>query len=824
MGGRGPERRSPQDDAAEQLAHAVSAQWVRELELRRAYDPQPLQVHWHVVDSDLADHRDNIERRADSTRRELGDLSGSFAAVRDVYRMVPSERLLVLGGPGSGKTVLAIHFVLSVLNSRGAVTDRVPVLFNLGGWNPAVALRDWLADQLTVDYPMGRRLAVDLLDGNRILPVLDGFDEIVDGFHQAALTELSATTMPFLLTSRVDEFSAAVSDTGRLLSRAAVVQLDRIGIEDLSGYLPLTTRRTTTVGRNEIPMWTALLDEVDHNRESPGSQNFLNALATPLMATLARTVYSDDPRRDPAELLDAQRFSTARAIEEHLLASFVPATYYSSAGKDPARIRRYEQWFGFLARHLDDLGTFDLAWWRLAEAVPRPTRSLLMGAFAALASGLPIALALFLFSVPDNSHLIVGGMVGGAVLLATWSGRRLLAGAAFSVTTAAVLGSIALSRGLDQDAIMIGATATGAIAAVLYLLAGRSRPVPSYIVLSLRRPPEVLVRKIRFGIGGGAVAVACVFFVHVAGLNEDSLLEKLLGPVMMGVFVGLYTAVMSGISFRWRAGRAAVWIAISTSLWLGVHFLLQPDKVTPKFLLSLPAAAAIGVVLSMLRIEEVSPGGAGAEFSLRTIARTLGLVIGGGLAGGLCGTLFAVTTVANGTYDTRRFGPIDYLLDMTAIGIVTGTLIGLIARIAVSGVRSITEFERNVDLNTAISPMFLLRLDRKNSLLSALVYVIPLGSLTMILFAPVRGVVTGLTTTALVALVIGILTGVSARAWGRWVIVTRFWLPLTGRLPWRLTGFLTDAHRRGVLRQVGAVYQFRHARLQAYLAHNYSNE
>jgi hypothetical protein len=30
--------------------------------------------------------------------------------------------------------------------------------------------------------------------------------------------------------------------------------------------------------------------------------------------------------------------------------------------------------------------------------------------------------------------------------------------------------------------------------------------------------------------------------------------------------------------------------------------------------------------------------------------------------------------------------------------------------------------------------------------------------------------------------------------------------------------FLEDAHRRGVLRQVGAVYQFRHAKLQQYLA------
>lgn len=37
-------------------------------------------------------------------------------------------------------------------------------------------------------------------------------------------------------------------------------------------------------------------------------------------------------------------------------------------------------------------------------------------------------------------------------------------------------------------------------------------------------------------------------------------------------------------------------------------------------------------------------------------------------------------------------------------------------------------------------------------------------------------------------------------------------------LPWQLMRFLDDAHRRGVLRQSGAVYQFRHARLRDRLA------
>jgi hypothetical protein len=57
------------------------------------------------------------------------------------------------------------------------------------------------------------------------------------------------------------------------------------------------------------------------------------------------------------------------------------------------------------------------------------------------------------------------------------------------------------------------------------------------------------------------------------------------------------------------------------------------------------------------------------------------------------------------------------------------------------------------------------------------------------------------------------LTGCVARAWGVYT-VTRLWLALRRQLPLHLMCFLEDAHRRGILRQAGATYQFRHPRLQ----------
>jgi hypothetical protein len=69
--------------------------------------------------------------------------------------------------------------------------------------------------------------------------------------------------------------------------------------------------------------------------------------------------------------------------------------------------------------------------------------------------------------------------------------------------------------------------------------------------------------------------------------------------------------------------------------------------------------------------------------------------------------------------------------------------------------------------------------------------------------------------------IVAALGSTAGGAWPRYV-EARLRLAVRRRLPWRTMSFLSDAHRRGVLRQVGAAYQFRHIRLQEQLAVGYS--
>ncbi|MYS22359.1 hypothetical protein GA0115240_140639 [Streptomyces sp. DvalAA-14] len=68
------------------------------------------------------------------------------------------------------------------------------------------------------------------------------------------------------------------------------------------------------------------------------------------------------------------------------------------------------------------------------------------------------------------------------------------------------------------------------------------------------------------------------------------------------------------------------------------------------------------------------------------------------------------------------------------------------------------------------------------------------------------------------------MLALAASPWAGY-LATRAFLAARRRLPgispppsWHLAGFLAGAHRRAVLRQVGSVYQFRHAKLRDRLA------
>ena len=135
-------------------------------------------------------------------------------------------------------------------------------------------------------------------------------------------------------------------------------------------------------------------------------------------------------------------------------------------------------------------------------------------------------------------------------------------------------------------------------------------------------------------------------------------------------------------------------------------------------------------------------------------------------------------------------------------GVLYGTFAGIFAAIA-SGL------EDNIDLTRSTDPAQSLAADRARALARCAV----LGLLLAFFFTPVLG-----WAGVAAAMPVSVLLVLRNSAWMRWLLFVRCWLPLRGRLQWRVATFLKDAHQRDVLRQSGAVYLFRHALLHEHLA------
>ncbi len=187
--------------------------------------------------------------------------------------------------------------------------------------------------------------------------------------------------------------------------------------------------------------------------------------------------------------------------------------------------------------------------------------------------------------------------------------------------------------------------------------------------------------------------------------------------------------------------------------------------------------------------------------------------VAGGLAGGLLFGLLWALGSAMITAALRYPAPVIALNSaiLLAAGIGLGGVLGLVAALGAG-------FETVIPRETSAHPPDLLNTNRATVLKQLLTVGLVIGIGWGVVFgaasrSALAGAGAGLVSGVMIALGTGTMT-----AWGRWVVLARIWLPLSGWLPTDLDAFLQDAWKRNILRRVGAVYQFRHAQLRDHLA------
>ncbi|WP_063035940.1 hypothetical protein [Nocardia grenadensis] len=114
--------------------------------------------------------------------------SAKVEEIADYFVLPPekhSHRLVVLGEPGSGKTVAATYLVTQLLDKTWDIAtearraeEPVPVRVNAAGWDGTAELDRWLTTRLGIDYRLPANAAQEMVERGLIPPVIDGLDEM----------------------------------------------------------------------------------------------------------------------------------------------------------------------------------------------------------------------------------------------------------------------------------------------------------------------------------------------------------------------------------------------------------------------------------------------------------------------------------------------------------------------------------------------------------------------------------------------------------------------------------------------------------------------
>jgi hypothetical protein len=318
-----------------------------------------------------------------------------------VYRKL-GRQLLILGEPGAGKTTMLLELADQLIEGiDDPSTEPMPVIFHLSSWAAERrGLPDWLVDELHKRYGVSRKLGRSWIEGEQVIPLLDGLDEVAVEHRKACMATINEFhsahgQLPLVVCSRVGEYQAL---DVKLQFRGAIV-IQPLTRDEVESYL-------WQAGQPLAGVRAVLHDD----------EQLWELLTTPLFLRIVALAYRGKSR-------DAVHGSGS--LEERrrrLLGDYVDAMFRRPrATTMPARYsrRQTEAWLTWLARAMRDHAQplFYVDW---IQPIWLPTRAqrrlvtlgvavsvglIIMPVFG-LVFGLGVGLVLVLVNAPVNGLLV----------------------------------------------------------------------------------------------------------------------------------------------------------------------------------------------------------------------------------------------------------------------------------------------------------------------------------------------------------------------------------------------------------------------------------
>ncbi|KOV85127.1 NACHT domain-containing protein [Nocardia sp. NRRL S-836] len=474
-------------------------------------------------------------------RVDGGADSGSLATIAAYYRSLQRGRLVVIGEPGSGKTVAALRLLLD-LAAEAPGRFRVPVRLTLATYDAEqitrATLDAWIATWLTHTYSVKAEAAARLVADGWVLPVLDGLDEMparrAKQVVQVLNEPMGPTGDPVVLTCRTADYSTALQD-------ATVIELEPLTVDQIAAWL--AHRFPGTVK----PRWTPVIATM---RKYPGGR-LAKALASPLRLYLAVTVYADEASM-PRELIGLK----PGQLEHHLAAGLVAALLAHSPL--PWGVRGDE---GAVTRWLRTVAAGDVidvtALWTVLR-LRGSAFSWVAGCAVGLLSAAPLIFVAEMVLLPGEEEMASGLMLVSIVIFVVvaavtmiappatpqlWSPEYLLRRGPLAIGTAVVAVGVAVVVSSRQTTLLLPAVPALALSAML-AMSSSSREVCVRPSDPLRWAKTRAAMQILASVAGmGSLIGSLASSAEQVGTSVDVIVGSVIGTLAYGLTIGFAFAL-----------------------------------------------------------------------------------------------------------------------------------------------------------------------------------------------------------------------------------------------------------------------------------------
>ena len=143
------------------------------------------------------------------------------------------RQMLVLGAPGAGKTTLLVELAQALTaRAQADSAQLIPVVLNLASWQATQTIREWLVDALRPILSVSRKFATQLAEGQDLLLLLDGLDELAEERRAGCVTAINTylETVELAPQLAVGSRSAEYAALGAKLAIGGAVELEPLDL------------------------------------------------------------------------------------------------------------------------------------------------------------------------------------------------------------------------------------------------------------------------------------------------------------------------------------------------------------------------------------------------------------------------------------------------------------------------------------------------------------------------------------------------------------------------------------------------------------------